>query len=225
MSSTLDLSVLPSRAYNHPDAVEIYRERSFWVGKVTSTNDADQVRTRLIMARISEGDVPIPVNVVLILARFQLHGQNETYIVLTRQWREATAAYSIAFPAGKFDKDDVDVVAAGLRELAEETPFTADRDDVFFESVISFSSDGCLGETNQMLGVQVQAKPGTLLQDGLAQGATNQTKTEHIQTLFCEESKLYPTLLEWQRQKHSIDSRLLYYASGLYLTPRATAAA
>lgn len=155
----------------------------------------------------------LPVDVVLILARFQILKQDGFYIVLTRQWREATGAYSIALPAGKFEPTNFDVVAAGLRELTEETPFTADRENVSFKSGKSYSSDGCLRETNQMLEVYARTKPGTRLLDGRAQGVTDQTENENIQTLYCAERNLYSFLQKMEQQGHSIDSRLMFYAT------------
>jgi hypothetical protein len=215
MPFPLNLAVLPSSAHNHPNSEVVYKNGSFIISNVSSTNDEGRIRTKLVMERTSHGSVP--VDVVLILARFEIAEQKGSYIVLTRQWREATDAYSIALPAGKYDRTDHDVVAAGLRELTEETPFTADRENVFLRSVLSYSSDGCLRETNQMLGVYARIKSGTRLRDGLAQGATEQTENENIQTLYCAERELYPTLLEWEQQGHSIDSRLMFFAIGVHL--------
>jgi 8-oxo-dGTP pyrophosphatase MutT (NUDIX family) len=213
MSPTLDLATLPSKAHNHPNDDVVYEDESFTVKKVTSTNDAKNTRTKLVLSPKSHGR--FPVDVVAILARFWIG--KRVYVVLTRQWREATSAYSIAFPAGRYGPADADPVATGLRELAEETPFTADREDVFFEGIPSFSSDGCLQETNQILGVYATVKPNTQLKDGIARGATDQTEGENIWTLYCSEQQLYETLLEWKKCGHSIDSRLMNYAIGVHL--------
>lgn len=42
-------------------------------------------------------------------------------IVLVRQWRHAAACWSLELPGGVIDAEDADPVAAGRRELLEET--------------------------------------------------------------------------------------------------------
>lgn len=133
---------------------------------------------------------------------------------MTRQWREATGKYSIAFPAGKYEATNRNVVAAGLRELTEETPFTTDLENLFFMNEISYSLDGCLGEMNQLLEVNARIKPGTRLRDGRAYGATEQTENESIQTFYCAEGGLYSFLQKMVMEGCSIDSRLMLYATG-----------
>ena len=46
--------------------------------------------------------------------------------VLVRQWRYAADAATLELPAGKLDAGE-DPAECALRELAEETPYTADR--------------------------------------------------------------------------------------------------
>ena len=47
-------------------------------------------------------------------------------VVLVRQWRYATGQALLELPAGKLDAGE-DPAECALRELAEETPYTADR--------------------------------------------------------------------------------------------------
>lgn len=46
-------------------------------------------------------------------------------VVLVRQWRYAVDEALLEIPAGKLDPQDKDPAHAALRELAEETPYTA----------------------------------------------------------------------------------------------------
>jgi 8-oxo-dGTP pyrophosphatase MutT (NUDIX family) len=48
-------------------------------------------------------------------------------VVLTRQYRHGFGASVIELPGGMADKNDTSIVAAGLRELREETGFTAEK--------------------------------------------------------------------------------------------------
>ena len=149
------------------------------------------------------------VDVVFVNAHFRVDG--EEYLVLTRQWREATGAYSVAFPAGTYEKGDGDAIKAGIRELKEETPFTAIKGDL---SIPAFSSDGCLSETFQILEVRAEPKPGTTTMNGIALGATTQTSGESIVTLYVPLNTLYRTLSMLEKSHHSIDGRLMVYALG-----------
>jgi 8-oxo-dGTP pyrophosphatase MutT (NUDIX family) len=51
----------------------------------------------------------------------------ERKVVLIRQYRHGFGGPVVELPGGMADKDDASLVAAGLRELREETGFTADR--------------------------------------------------------------------------------------------------
>lgn len=56
-------------------------------------------------------------------------------VVLVRQWRYATGKALLEVPAGKLD-DGEDPAVCALRELAEETPYTAER----VEKILHFYS-------------------------------------------------------------------------------------
>ena len=47
-------------------------------------------------------------------------------VVLVRQWRYAANQATLEIPAGKLDEGE-DPAACALRELGEETPYTAER--------------------------------------------------------------------------------------------------
>ncbi len=49
----------------------------------------------------------------------------EKKIVLVRQYRYPLGQLTLEIPAGKLDSTDIDPMQAALRELAEETPYTA----------------------------------------------------------------------------------------------------
>ncbi len=53
-------------------------------------------------------------------------------ILMVRQYRPAIDAYSLEIPAGAKDDPDEDGCSAALRELSEETGYTAAREDVQF---------------------------------------------------------------------------------------------
>ena len=56
-------------------------------------------------------------------------------VVLVRQWRYATNQATLEIPAGKLD-DGEDPAVCALRELGEETPYTAER----VEKILDFFS-------------------------------------------------------------------------------------
>lgn len=56
----------------------------------------------------------------------------EDKVVLVRQWRYAADQAVLELPAGKLDVEDEDPAECALRELAEETPYTADRVRLLF---------------------------------------------------------------------------------------------
>lgn len=60
---------------------------------------------------------------------------NDDKVVLVRQWRHATGKSLLEIPAGKLDKNETPAACA-LRELAEETPYTAEH----VEKIYSFYS-------------------------------------------------------------------------------------
>jgi 8-oxo-dGTP pyrophosphatase MutT (NUDIX family) len=51
----------------------------------------------------------------------------ERRVVLIRQYRHGFGAAAIELPGGMADKGDASIIAAGLRELREETGFTTER--------------------------------------------------------------------------------------------------
>lgn len=60
---------------------------------------------------------------------------DENQVVLVRQWRYATGQALLELPAGKLDAGE-DPAECALRELAEETPYTAER----VEKILHFYS-------------------------------------------------------------------------------------
>lgn len=54
-------------------------------------------------------------------------------LVLVRQYRHACKEHLLEIPAGKLDVAGEDPAACALRELAEETPYTANSVDLLFE--------------------------------------------------------------------------------------------
>lgn len=61
---------------------------------------------------------------------------HDNMLILIRQFRPSLGSYVIEFPAGLVDAGE-DIVAAGNRELIEETGHTADTFSLFTEGVIS----------------------------------------------------------------------------------------
>ena len=59
----------------------------------------------------------------------------DNQVVLVRQWRYATNQATLEIPAGKLD-DGEDPAVCALRELGEETPYTAER----VEKILDFFS-------------------------------------------------------------------------------------
>ncbi|QMT30877.1 NUDIX hydrolase [Alysiella filiformis] len=59
----------------------------------------------------------------------------ENQVVLVRQWRYATGQALLEIPAGKLDEGE-DPAQCALRELAEETPYSAER----VEKILHFYS-------------------------------------------------------------------------------------
>lgn len=59
----------------------------------------------------------------------------ENKVVLVRQWRHAAGKALLEIPAGKLDEGE-DPAQCALRELGEETPYTAER----VEKILSFYS-------------------------------------------------------------------------------------
>lgn len=64
-------------------------------------------------------DVPNWVNIIPITP--------DGDVVCVRQFRAGTEAVTLEVPGGMIDPEDDDPVAAGLREMREETGYTADR--------------------------------------------------------------------------------------------------
>lgn len=82
----------------------------------------------------------------------------EEKVVLVRQWRYAAGQATLELPAGKLDVAGEDMAACALRELAEETPYTADSVRLLYsfytavgfcnEKMYLFEADGVrLGST------------------------------------------------------------------------------
>ncbi|KEF50825.1 uncharacterized protein A1O9_13124 [Exophiala aquamarina CBS 119918] len=213
MAHTLDMSSFSWDAKN-VGVREFYSDKKYRLVAVTSRNDKEVERTKVFLERKIHGSVP--VDVVITFARIEIEGKK--YFVLTRQWREATRKYSIASPAGVYDEQDENPITAGLRELNEETPFTATEDDVRATSCLSFSSDGCLSETFQVLFVDVKPKDDNVtFESGIVSGITNQNSGENITTFYVPADKLYESLVQLQEWGHSIDGRLMMWAWGRQL--------
>lgn len=216
MSHTLDLSLLPKGAEN-VEVKTIYSDQKYSLFAAKSCNDSKVERTKVFLERQIHGKVP--VDVVIIFARIKIDSRK--YFVLTRQWREATGQYSIAPPAGVYDEQDKSPIKAGLRELNEETPFSATVDDVLAVSCPSFSSDGCLSESFQVLLADVKPKDDNVtFRNGIVSGTTDQTSGENILTFYIPEDELYHQLVTLQEQNHSIDGRLMMWAWSCHIAQR-----
>jgi 8-oxo-dGTP pyrophosphatase MutT (NUDIX family) len=85
------------------------------------------IRLRADRIRTSEGTVLDPWYVLDYpdwVAAVALTGDDR--LVMVRQWRHGAQTWSLELPGGVIDREDADPVAAGLRELREETGYEAE---------------------------------------------------------------------------------------------------
>ncbi|KAK2005506.1 hypothetical protein LZ32DRAFT_545920 [Colletotrichum eremochloae] len=178
-----------------------------------STNDEGTIRNKGFLQRNIHKDDS--VDAVLVFARIDIEGEN--YFILTRQWREATGQYCIDAPAGVYEPDiDQNAQDAGLRELREETPLNA---TVVYESIVAYSSGGCISETIKVIVVNACRKDNQVkFEHGIVTGPTKFDAGENIMTLYVPVNRLYEQLKSLQEEGHAIDARLMTWALSSYVS-------
>jgi 8-oxo-dGTP pyrophosphatase MutT (NUDIX family) len=117
-------------------------------------------------------------------------------IVLIKQYRIPVASYVIEFPAGLIDEDE-DIVVAGLRELKEETGYSAKPLDEV--SPVLSTSAGLGSELIYLLPVQIDEtiKPAQALED-----------SEDIEVLLVSLTQSKTRLKEYAQEGCLIDSKV-----------------
>ncbi len=86
----------------------------------------------------------------------------EQQVILVKQFRYPCGTVLLEIPAGKLDIQDEDPKIGALRELAEETPYTAQSAELIFEF---FSAPGFCDEKLYLYHAQGVAKNSTLSAD------------------------------------------------------------
>ncbi|KAG0372424.1 nudix hydrolase-like protein [Mortierella sp. AD032] len=156
----------------------------------TTTTDADATTN-------VPNDGSFPVDAVDIITIIKNTRNKATHVVLVTQYRPALAAYCLEFPSGLIDAGEVPQQAA-LRELKEETGFSAD----FGHSIrVVMDEDELLGPNSPLR----KAKP--------------EDDEWSLQVLILPLQGLYTSLLELQDKvggpsKLVLDSRLYAWAIG-----------
>lgn len=105
-------------------------------------------------------------------------------IVLVRQWRYATGEALLEIPAGKLDWGE-DPAQCALRELAEETPYTAKKVEKIFEF---YSAAGFCDEKMYLYRAEGLQKNSQLLPD----------QDEFVETILMNRSDIIQAIKQGQ---------------------------
>lgn len=101
----------------------------------TPIDDSSFLKISCDQVRLPNGNVHTRIVVRHPGAACILATTADNRVVLVRQWRYATNQATLEIPAGKLD-DGEDPAVCALRELGEETPYTAER----VEKILDFFS-------------------------------------------------------------------------------------
>ena len=101
----------------------------------TPIDDSSFLKISRDQVRLPNGNVHTRIVVRHPGAACVLATTADNRVVLVRQWRYATNQATLEIPAGKLD-DGEDPAVCALRELGEETPYTAER----VEKILDFFS-------------------------------------------------------------------------------------
>ena len=101
----------------------------------TPIDDSSFLKISRDQVRLPNGNVHTRIVVRHPGAACVLATTPDNQVVLVRQWRYATNQATLEIPAGKLDEGEDPAVCA-LRELGEETPYTAER----VEKILDFYS-------------------------------------------------------------------------------------
>jgi ADP-ribose pyrophosphatase len=92
--------------------------------------DFDVMQIRRVMAKPPKGDKTLPFHVVDTAQCVEVIGvTKDDRIIMVEQYRQGIAKKALEFPGGLIDEGE-DCGEAGLRELLEETGYSAERQEV-----------------------------------------------------------------------------------------------
>ncbi|KAK3834052.1 MAG: NUDIX hydrolase domain-like protein [Linnemannia gamsii] len=181
----------------------------------TTTTDADATTN-------VPNDGSFPVDAVDIITIIKNTRNKATHVVLVTQYRPALAAYCLEFPSGLIDAGEVPQQAA-LRELKEETGFSADFGHsirVINVGVPVAYEPGLTGSCSRVALIEIVMDEDDLLgPNSPLRKAKPEDDEWSLQVLVLPLQGLYTSLLELQDKvggpsKLVLDSRLYAWAFG-----------
>lgn len=158
---------------------------------------------------------PDGVDVVALLRHRSPAAARDPQVVLLRQYRPPVNATVVEFPAGLVEPGE-DALDAGLRELAEETGFVADRATarVWDASPLLHADPSITSDSTVVFVVDVDADA----EPNLAHNRTQHLEeNEHIAVLLVPLSQLWDTCRDAAAQGCVVDAKVYMFAAGLRL--------
>ena len=174
--------------------MKVVKEETLWEGKfikavlISYEDHTGTIRQWEAISRINCNGVVVIIPVT---------EKNEVLII--RQFRPALDNYVIEFPAGLVDPGE-DIIAAGLRELIEETGHTSDNVFLFTEGVISTGIN--TEKWNVLLAVNTIKAPENVCRKH------KPDDNEDIETLTVPLDNVYDTLQKFSLNGDEVDLRI-----------------
>ncbi|KAL0216660.1 hypothetical protein P9112_008844 [Eukaryota sp. TZLM1-RC] len=133
------------------------------------------------------------------------YNSKESEIVLVRQWRPAINAYVVEWPAGLLDQGE-DVETAAIRELREETGYTA---SVVHTTPVFASGPSISASRGKLVIMKIDGNDTNSL------GNQQLEETECLSVLTLPLSNLYDELEKLGKDGQLVEARLLSFSYGL----------
>ena len=143
-----------------------------------------------------------------------INHENTLKLITIGIFRVPLNQWVLELPAGMIDKKDTDPIQTALRELKEETGYTARREHVIENGLIAYNDPWKSNECARLIRIHIDSK----LPENL-NPQQNLDAEEQINVELLPVHTLKNSLTELSKQKnYAIDSRIYLFALGLNFT-------